>query len=74
MIGSKPGNADLAETVFAAKLYGIDVNIDMKKMNVKTTSEQVDEILKKVKELGVKKKGLVNDDEFKRILKEILEK
>jgi 2-isopropylmalate synthase len=151
LIGSKPGNADLAETVFAAKLYGIDVNIDMKKIykaskfvekiskipisplkpvvgdfvfkresgvtaaqvisyppsvepyspellgrerevllskksgkrsveyklekiNVKATSEQVDEILKKVKELGVKKKGLVNDDEFKRMVKEILEK
>jgi isopropylmalate/homocitrate/citramalate synthase len=43
-------------------------------MNVKATSEQADEILKKVKELGVKKKGLVNEDEFKRMVKEVLEK
>jgi len=150
-LGEKTGNADLAETVFAAKLYGIDVNIDMKKiykasklvekiskipisplkpvvgdfvfkresgvtaaqvisyppsvepyspellgrerevllskksgkksveyklekLNMKATSEQADEILKKVKELGVKKKGLVNDDEFKHMVKEVLEK
>ena len=32
------------------------------------------EILKKVKDLGVKKKGLVSDDEFKTIIKEVIEK
>jgi isopropylmalate/homocitrate/citramalate synthase len=150
-LGEKTGNADIAEIVFAAKLYGIDVNIDKKKlyqaakyvekvskvpisplkpvvgdfvfkresgvtaaqvisfppsvepyspellgrerevllskksgkrsveyklekMNVKATSEQVDEILKKVKDLGVKKKGLVNEDEFKGIIKEVIKK
>ncbi len=148
-LGEKTGNADLAETVFAAKLYGIDVNIDLKKlykasklvekitkipisplkpvvgdyvfkresgvtaaqvisyppsvepyspellgrerevllskksgkrsveyklekMNVKATSEQADEILKKVKDLGVRKKGILNEDEFKDIVKEVL--
>lgn len=150
-LGEKTGNADLAETVFAAKLYGIDTNIDMKKiypaaklvekiskiplwplkpvvgdfvfkresgvtaaqvisyppsvepyspellgrerevlmskksgkrsveyklekMNVKATSEQVDEILAKVKDLGVKKRGLVSEDEFKGIVKDVLKK
>ena len=34
--------------------------------------EQTDEVLKKVKELGVKKKGILNDDEFKEIVKEVL--
>jgi len=41
-------------------------------LNVKATSEQADEILKKVKDLGVKKKGLVSDDEFKGIIKEVI--
>ena len=31
-LGEKTGNADLAETIFAAKLYGIDVNVNMKKL------------------------------------------
>ena len=31
-LGEKTGNADIAETVLAAKLYGIDVNIDMKQL------------------------------------------
>jgi D-citramalate synthase len=150
-LGEKTGNADLAETVFAAKLYGIDTNIDMKKiykasklvekiskipiwplkpvvgdfvfkresgvtaaqvisyppsvepyspellgrerevllskksgkrsveyklekMNFKATSDQVDEILKNVKDLGVKKKGILSDNEFKSIVKEVLRK
>jgi isopropylmalate/homocitrate/citramalate synthase len=148
-LGEKTGNADLAETVFAAKLYGIDVRVNMKKiyqasklvekiskipisplkpvvgdfvfkresgvtaaqvisfppsvepyspdllgrerevllskksgkrsveyrlekMNVKATSEQADEVLRRVKELGVQKKGLVSDDELKGIVREVL--
>ncbi|NWF92071.1 MAG: hypothetical protein HXY46_04085 [Syntrophaceae bacterium] len=150
-LGEKTGNADLAETVFAAKLYGIDVKVDMKKlyqasklveriskipisplkpvvgdfvfkresgvtaaqvisyppsvepyspellgrerevllskksgkrsveyklerMGVMATSEEADEILKRVKELGVRKKGLVSEDEFKAIVKEVVRK
>lgn len=150
-LGEKTGNTDLAETVFAAKLYGIPVNIDMKKlykasklvekiskisisplkpvvgdnvfkresgvtaaqvisfppavegfspeilgrerevllskksgkrsveyklekMNFKATSDQLDEILKNVKDLGVKKKGILSDDEFKSIVKKVLRK
>ena len=148
-LGEKTGNADLAETVFAAQLYGIDVRVDMKKLyqaaklverltkipisplkpvvgdfvfkresgvtaaqvisfppsvepyspdllgrerevllskksgkrsieykleklNVKATSEQADEILKKVKDLGVRKKGILTEDEFKAIVKEVV--
>lgn len=148
-LGEKTGNADLAETIIAAELYGIPVNIDLKKLysaaklvekiskipisplkpvvgenvfkresgvtaaqlisyppavegysaellgrerevllskksgkksieyrleklNIKAKPNQVDEVLKKVKELGVKKKGLVNDDEFRSIVKEVL--
>jgi isopropylmalate/homocitrate/citramalate synthase len=148
-LGEKTGNADIAEIAIAAKLYGVETNINLKKLyrgakyvekiskipispmkpvvgdfvfkresgvtaaqvisfppavepyspellgrerevllskksgkrsveyrleklNVKATSEQADEILKKVKDLGVKKKGLVSDDEFKRIINEVI--
>jgi len=148
-LGEKTGNADIAETAIAAKLYGIDFNIDMKKiygasklvekiskipisplkpvigenvfmresgvtaaqlisyppsvegyspeilgrergvllskksgkrsveyklemMNIHATSEQVDEVLKEVKSLGLKKKGLVSDDELKEIVKKVI--
>jgi isopropylmalate/homocitrate/citramalate synthase len=148
-LGEKTGNADLAETVIAAKLYGIPVNIDLKKIkpvadlvekisrisisplkpvvgeNVfkresgvtvaqlityppavegyspelvgrdrevllgkksgkksieyklgklgkEASSDQIDEMVKKVKELGIKKKGLLTDEEFKRVVDEVL--
>lgn len=149
-LGEKTGSADLAEIVFASKLYGIDINIDkrklyqaakivekiskipisplkpvvgdfvfkresgvtaaqvisfppavepyspellgrereillskksgkrsveykLEKLNMQATSEQLDEILKRVKELGVRKKGLVSEDEFKNIVKELID-
>jgi isopropylmalate/homocitrate/citramalate synthase len=62
------------EVLLSKKSGKRSVEYKLEKMNVKATSEQADEILKKVKELGVKKKGLVNDDEFKRIVKEVIEK
>ena len=150
-LGEKTGNSDLAETVFAAKLYGMETNINMKKlypaaklveklakipisplkpvvgdfvfkresgvtvaqlvtyppavepyspellgrereilmskksgkssveyqlekMKVKASAEQVNEILQKVKDLGVKKKGILTDAEFKGIVQEIVKK
>jgi isopropylmalate/homocitrate/citramalate synthase len=150
-LGEKTGNADIAEIAIAAKLYGIETNINLRKLykaakvvekiskipisplkpvvgdfvfkresgvtaaqvisfppavepyspellgrerevllskksgkrsveyrleklNVKATSEQTDEVLKRVKDLGVKKKGLVTDDEFKGIIQEVLKK
>jgi isopropylmalate/homocitrate/citramalate synthase len=48
------------------------VEYRLEKLSVKATSEQTDEILKKVKDLGVRKKGLVSDDEFKAIIKEVI--
>ena len=148
-LGEKTGNGDIAETAIAAKLYGMDVEIDMKKLykaaklvekltnipisplkpvvgenvfkretgvavaqvityppavegyspeilgrereillskksgkssveyklgqfNIKATEAQVEEVLKAVKELGVKKKGNVSDDEFKDIAAKII--
>lgn len=148
-LGEKTGNADIAETAIAARLYGIPINIDMKKLyaaaklaerlsriplsplkpvvgeyvfyresgvtaaqlisfppavegyspelvgrdrgillskksgkrsveykleqlGVQATPDQVNEVLMQVKELGIKKKGLVNDDEFRNIVKEVL--
>jgi isopropylmalate/homocitrate/citramalate synthase len=148
-LGEKTGNADLAETVIAAKLYGIPVSIDLKKIKPVATlvekisripvsplkpvvgenvfkresgvtvaqlityppavegyspelvgrdrevllgkksgkksieyklgelgkdanPDQVDEMVKKVKELGIKKKGLLSDEDFKRIVDEVL--
>ncbi len=150
-LGEKTGNADLAETAIAAKLYGIPIKLDMRKfypaarlveriskipisplkpvvgenvfkresgvavaqlisfppavegyspellgrerevllgkksgkrsiqyklekLNLKATSDEVDEVLAKVKQLGVKKKGIVNNDEFASIVKEVLKK
>ena len=147
-LGEKTGNADLAETAIAAKLYGLEVDIDMKKLykaaklvekltnipisplrpvvgenvfkresgvtvaqlvthppavegyspeilgrdreillskksgkksveykleqlKLEASAEQVDGILAAVKELGVKKKGHVNDDEFRTIVADI---
>ena len=144
-LGEKTGNADVAEVAIAAKLYGLDVDIDMEKLyksaklvekltkipnsplkpvvgenvfkresgvtvaqvmtyppavegyspellgrgrevllskksgkksveykldqlGLEASSEQIDQILKAVKDLGVKKKGHVNDDEFKKIV------
>ncbi|MCK4794147.1 MAG: hypothetical protein KAV87_61035 [Desulfobacteraceae bacterium] len=148
-LGEKTGNADIAETAIAAKLYGMDVGIDMGKLvkaaklaekltgipisplkpvvgenvfkresgvtaaqlisfppavegyspevvgrerevllskksgkksieyklgqlGAKATQIQVDETLKKVKELGIQKKGLVSNEEFRNIVEEVL--
>lgn len=148
-LGEKTGNADMAETVIAAKLYGIPVSVNMKmlypaaklaeklsrvplsplkpvvgenvfrresgvtvaqlisfppavegyspelvgrerevllgkksgkrsveykleKLGIQATADQVNEVLKKVKELGMKKKGLVSDNEFRSIVETIL--
>ena len=148
-LGEKTGNADMAETAIAAKLYGIPFSIDIKKLysaaklaeklskiplsplkpvvgenvfkresgvtvaqlisfppavegyspeavgrereillskksgrksveykleqlGVQATADQVNEVLKAVKELGMKKKGLVSDDEFRGIVEKIL--
>ena len=148
-LGEKTGNADIAEIAIAARLYGIELGIDLKKLyptaklverisriplsplkpvsgenvfkresgvtaaqlisyppavegyspeilgrkrevllskksgkksveyklrqlDVSCRDEQLVEILNKVKSLGMKKKGLVSDDEFEKIVHETL--
>ena len=46
------------------------VEYRMEKLGVKATPAQVEEVLAKVKALGVKKKGLVTDAEFEAMVKE----
>jgi hypothetical protein len=46
--------------------------LEFGRMNVKVASEPVDDILRKVRELGVRKKGLVYDHEFKDVEKKVL--
>jgi len=147
-LGEKTGNADLAETVIAAALYGMKTNIDLKKVysvsklvekiskisvsplkpvvgenvfkresgvavaqlmtyppavegyspellnrkrevllskksgkssiqyklkekNIEATNGEIEKILSKVKELGIKKKGLVTEDEFVNIVRDV---
>jgi methanogen homocitrate synthase len=62
------------EVLLSKKSGKRSVEYRLEKLNVKATPEQTDEILKKVKDLGVKKKGLVSDDEFKAIIKEVIKK
>ncbi len=148
-LGEKTGNADMAETAIAAKLYGIPVSVNMKKLypaaklaeklsrvplsplkpvvgenvfrresgvtvaqlisfppavegyspelvgrerevllgkksgkrsveykleklGIQATADQVNEVVKKVKELGMKKRGLVTDNEFRSIVARIV--
>jgi isopropylmalate/homocitrate/citramalate synthase len=60
-LGEKTGNADLAETVFAAKLYGIDVNIDMKKIY------KASKLVEKISKIPISPlKPVVGDFVFKR--------
>ena len=62
------------EVLLSKKSGKRSVEYKLEKMNFKATSDQVDEILKNVKDLGVKKKGILSDNEFKSIVKEVLEK
>jgi isopropylmalate/homocitrate/citramalate synthase len=48
------------------------VEYKLEQLKVKATPDQVEKVLERVKALGIKKKGLVNDDEFKNIVGEVL--
>jgi methanogen homocitrate synthase len=48
------------------------VEYKLEKLGIQATADQVSEVVKKVKELGMKKKGLVSDNEFRRIVEKIL--
>jgi isopropylmalate/homocitrate/citramalate synthase len=48
------------------------VEYKLEKLGIQATADQVNEVLKKVKELGMKKKGLVSDNELRSIVETIL--
>lgn len=60
------------EVLLSKKSGKTSVEYKLEKLNIQATLAQVEEVLKKVKELGLKKKGLVKDDEFRSIVREIL--
>ena len=60
------------EVLLSKKSGKRSVEYKLEKLNVKASSAQVDEVLQKVKDLGVKKKGLVSDEEFKKIVGEVV--
>ena len=59
------------EILLSKKSGKRSVEYKLKKLGVQATANQVNELLKEVKELGMKKKGLVSDDEFRRIVEKI---
>jgi isopropylmalate/homocitrate/citramalate synthase len=59
------------EVLLSKKSGRRSVEYKLEKISVKATPEQLDEILVKVKELGVKKRGLISDAEFKNIVEEL---
>lgn len=56
-----------AEVVLGKKSGKLSVEYKLDRLGMSATSEQVHEILEKVKDLGIRKKGLVSDDEFREI-------
>ena len=60
------------EVLLSKKSGRKSIEFKLEKLNLQVNSDQVDEVLARVKELGVKKKGLVSDEELKDIVREIL--
>jgi methanogen homocitrate synthase len=60
------------EVLMGKKSGKKSVEYKLEQLNIKATPDQVEKVLEKVKALGIKKKGLVNDDEFRNIIKEVL--
>ena len=56
------------EILLSKKSGKKSVEYKLEQLKLEASTEQVDDILVAVKELGVKKKGHVNDDEFKAIV------
>lgn len=56
-----------AEVVLGKKSGRLSVEYKLDQLGMSATSEQVHEILERVKDLGIRKKGLVSDDEFREI-------
>jgi isopropylmalate/homocitrate/citramalate synthase len=60
------------EVLLSKKSGKRSVEYKLEKMNVRATPEQVDGILSQVKKLGVRKKGILTEDEFKKIVNSAL--
>ena len=60
------------EVLLGKKSGKKSVEYKLEQLGLTTTPDQVSDILMKVKELGMKKKGLVSDDEFRGITEEIV--
>jgi isopropylmalate/homocitrate/citramalate synthase len=56
------------EVLLSKKSGKRSLEYKMEKLGLQAAPEQIDEILKEVKNLGIKKKGLVSDDELKEIV------
>ncbi len=61
-----------AEVVLGKKSGKLSVEYKLDQMGLSASGEQVHEILDQVKALGISKKGLVTDDEFRRIADTVL--
>lgn len=60
------------EIVLGKKSGRPSIKIKLEELGIETTDEKIAELLAKVKEKGIKKKGILSDEEFNAILKETL--
>ena len=58
------------EILLSKKSGKKSIDYKLGQLNISATSEQVDQILLAVKEMGLKKKGIVTDAEFEKIVKD----
>lgn len=61
------------EMVLGKKSGRPSIKLKLEELGIETTDEKIAEILAKVKQKGIEKKGVLSDDEFKAILKDMLE-
>ena len=61
------------EVVLGKKSGRPSIRLKLEEIGIETTDEKVSELLAKVKQKGIEKKGILSDDEFKAILKDTLE-
>ena len=60
------------EILLSKKSGKKSIDYKLGQLNISASSEQVDQILLAVKELGLKKKGIVTDGEFEKIVKGVV--
>ena len=74
MFGTHPAlTGRTGEVVLGKKSGKASITYNLEKLGLANADDKaVDEMLKQVKDLGIKKRGLVNDDEFRKIAKSVL--